>query len=151
MAELVAAQSPRVGPPLLVGLLALGVVAAVATARLAGVDPRQAIDAPAVATRSLVFTDGADGSIAVVDARTGLLVHTVAPGEQGFIRGAMRGLARERKLRGLGAELPFELVARADGRVTLLDPATSRRIDLESFGPDNLGAFTRLLTERSNP
>lgn len=150
MSEL-ATRPPRTGPALLIGLLAVGVVAGVAVARLAGVDPRQAADAPAVTTRSLVFSDRADGSIAVVDSRTGALVHTVAPGEQGFIRGAMRGLARERKLRGLGADLPFELVARADGRVTLLDPATSRRIDLESFGPDNLGAFTRLLTERSTP
>lgn len=146
-----AAPPSRTSPALLIALLAVGAVVGVAVARLSGMDPRQAPDAPAVATRSLVFSDRADGSIAVVDARSGALVHTVAPGEQGFIRGAMRGLARERKLRGLGADVPFELVARADGRVTLLDPATGRRIDLESFGPDNLGAFTQLLSDRRSP
>ena len=150
MSEL-ATRPPRTGPALLIGLLAVGVVAGVAVARLAGVDPRQAADAPAVTTRSLVFSDRADGSIAVVDSRTGALVHTVAPGEQGFIRGAMRGLARERKRRGIGPDAPFELVARADGRLTLLDPATGRRIDLESFGPDNVGAFAQLLTDRRVP
>lgn len=146
-----AAPPSRTSPALLIALLAVGAVVGVAVARLSGMDPRQAPDAPAVATRSLMFSDRADGSIAVVDARSGVLVHTVAPGEQGFIRGAMRGLARERKLRGLGADVPFELVARADGRVTLLDPATGRRIDLESFGPDNLGAFTQLLSDRRSP
>ena len=74
-------------------------------------------------------------------------------GEGGFLRGALRVMARERRMRGLGGEAPFELVGRADGRLTLLDPATGQRIDLEAFGPTNAGAFAALLrgTSPSEP
>mgnify|MGYP006276983711 CR=1 FL=1 len=48
-------------------------------------------------------------------------------------------------VRGQGAEQPFQLIARADGRLTLADPVTGQRIDLESFGPANAGVFARLL------
>ena len=67
-------------------------------------------------------------------------------GEQGFLRGALRALARERRMREVGALPPFELAARADGRLTLADTATGARIDLESFGPDQCRVFARLLT-----
>jgi hypothetical protein len=40
---------------------------------------------------------------------------------------------------------PFELIYRADGRLTLSDTATGRMVDLESFGPTNAGSFYRLL------
>jgi hypothetical protein len=49
-------------------------------------------------------------------------------------------------MREIGPQPPFELAARADGRLTLTDPATGARIDLESFGPTNAGVFARLLT-----
>jgi putative photosynthetic complex assembly protein len=69
-------------------------------------------------------------------------------GEAGFLRGALRALARERRKRDLGAEAAFELIARGDGRLTLNDPATGERIDLESFGPTNFATFARLLTAK---
>ena len=67
--------------------------------------------------------------------RDGRVVESVV-GENGFVRGTLRGLARERKRQGIGPDQPFRLVAHVDGRLTLLDPATGRRVDLESFGPD---------------
>jgi putative photosynthetic complex assembly protein len=54
-------------------------------------------------------------------------------------------LVRERKRQGLGPEQPFALIGRADGRLTLVDPATGQVIDLESFGPTNASVFARLL------
>jgi putative photosynthetic complex assembly protein len=117
---------------------------AVTAVRLSGVSIHTP-DATAVATRSLRFEDRADGSVAVIDARSGREVERVQ-GEAGFIRGALRALARERRKRDLGAEAPFDLIGRADGRLTLTDPATGERIDLESFGPTNAAAFARLLT-----
>lgn len=127
------------GALVLVSVLGVGVV------RLAGVSPQQIADAPTVSTRQLKFEDRADGGIAVRDARTGAVLDTIAPGTNGFLRSAMRGLVRERKRQGLGAEQPFELLGRADGRLTLVDPGTGRRIDLESFGPSNAAVFVRLL------
>jgi putative photosynthetic complex assembly protein len=52
---------------------------------------------------------------------------------------------RERRLRRLFADPPFVLSSHADGRLTLADPATGRSVNLEAFGPDNAGAFARLL------
>lgn len=126
-----------------IGVLLLLTVAAVATVRLSGMQIR-APDAPAAQTRALRFEDRLDGSIAVIDATTRAQV-TQITGEGGFIRGALRALARERKLRGLDGTQPFLLIGRADGRLTLEDPATGQRIDLESFGPQHAGSFARLL------
>ena len=72
--------------------------------------------------------------VAVIDGLSGARIETVT-GEQGVLRGALRGLARERKRRDLGSAQPFVLISHADGRLTLVDPATGQRIDLESFGP----------------
>jgi hypothetical protein len=36
----------------------------------------------------------------------------------------------------------------AVARLTLADPATGERVDLESFGPTNAAAFAQLLTAR---
>ncbi|MFY9509703.1 MAG: photosynthetic complex assembly protein PuhC, partial [Rubrivivax sp.] len=98
-----------------------------------------------VATRELRFEDRADGGIDVVDARRNLHIATVAPGSNGFLRSALRGLVRERKRRGIGDELPFTITAFAGGRLALADPGTGRSIALESFGATNAGAFASLL------
>jgi len=134
---------PR-GPLWAIGAVLLAVLVGVAGVRLSGQSIR-APDAAAVATRSLRFEDRNDGSVAVLDARSGAQIAAVH-GEAGFLRGALRAMARERRKQGLGSAPPFELIARADGRLTLADPATGERVDLESFGPTNAGAFARLLT-----
>jgi hypothetical protein len=46
--------------------------------------------------------------------------------------------------RGIGSGPGFELKGHTDGRLTLIDPATSVRIDLESFGPTNMSSFAQL-------
>ena len=105
-----------------------------------------------VAARALRFYDRSDGGIDVVDAASAAHVDTVAPGSNGFVRGALRGLAQERKRRGLGDDVPFELRAHAGGALVLADPATGRRIELASFGPANAGAFARwLVPEEHRP
>jgi putative photosynthetic complex assembly protein len=134
---------PR-GPLLAIGALLLVVIVGVAGVRLSG-EPIRAPDAEPVATRSLRFVDRPDGSVAVLDAGSGQQVDAIR-GEAGFLRGALRALARERRKQGLGPEAAFHLIARADGRLTLADPATGERVDLESFGPTNAGAFAQLLT-----
>lgn len=134
---------PR-GPMIAIGALLLAALVAVTAVRLSGVSVREP-DAQSIATRLLRFEDRPDGGVAVIDAATGRTLDTVH-GEQGFLRGALRALARERRMREVGALPPFELAARADGRLTLADTATGARIDLESFGPTNARVFARLLT-----
>jgi putative photosynthetic complex assembly protein len=121
----------------------LATLIAVSAVRVSGV-PIRAPDAEPAQTRLLRFEDRPDGSVAVIEARENRPLVTLT-GEHGFLRGALRALSRERTKRGLGPEQPFELIGRADGRLTLVDPATGERIDLESFGPTNAGVFARLL------
>jgi putative photosynthetic complex assembly protein len=101
-------------------------------------------DAKAVITKQLRFEDRSDGSIAVISASDGRVVKVIE-GEAGFVRGILRAMARERRIKEVNQTIPFELIARADGRLTLLDPATGNRIDLESFGKDNVIEFAVLL------
>ena len=131
---------------LLMAMAALVLIALTGTAavRLSGAVIHSP-DASPVTTRSLRFEDRADGSVAVLDGRTGLELERVQ-GEAGFLRGALRAMARERRKRDLGSEAAFDLIGRADGRLTLADPATGERIDLESFGSTNAATFARLLT-----
>ena len=142
------APLPRV-PMLALAALVLISLISVAAVRWSGMSVHTP-DAPPVATRLLRFEDRPDGSIAVIDAASGSLLERVQ-GEQGFLRGSLRALARERRMREVGALPPFELAARADGRLTLTDPATGARLDLESFGPTNAAVFARLLTLNKNP
>ena len=132
-------------PLLAMVVLVLCVLAATAAVRLTGIDIRQQADAATVSQRALRFADTADGDLQVIDDRSGKVLDTVVVGTGGFIRSTMRGLVRERKRQGIGPEIPFELLARSDGRLTLIDPATQRRVDLESFGPVNAAVFARLL------
>jgi putative photosynthetic complex assembly protein len=97
-----------------------------------------------VQQRVLRFDDLPDGAVAVIDVTTGALVQRFE-GEQGFLRGTLRAMARERKLHGIGRGDAFELLRYDDGRLTLLDPKTGMRIALESFGATNTGVFARLL------
>lgn len=125
--------------------LVLSSLIGVGLVRLGGLSAQQQPDAATLAVRQLRFEDRDDGGIEVRDARSGALLDTVAPGTNGFLRSTMRGLVRERKRQGLGPETPFELLGRSDGRLTLVDPGTGRRVDLESFGPNNSAVFARLM------
>ena len=127
----------------LMGGLLLSTIMVVAAVRWTGMSIREP-DAPSVEVAPLHFRDLPDGSIAVLDDRTGQRVHTVS-GEAGFLRGALRVLSHERLRRGMGDTAPFELHRRQDGRLTLIDPQTGVRLDLESFGPQHAGSFARLM------
>jgi putative photosynthetic complex assembly protein len=133
------------------GIAALVLVSllAVTMVRVTGIGASKQLDAAAIAVRDLRFEDRPDGGIDVFDARDDRLVDTVQPATNGFIRGTLRGLSRERKRVGVGPDSPYRLIARADGRLTLEDPSTGRRVDLESFGPTNTGAFAKFLVAGS--
>ena len=132
-------------PLMAMAALVLSCLVGVSAVRLSGMSAVQQADAATLSTRQLRFEDRDDGGIAVLDAGNGALLTTVAPGTNGFLRSTMRGLVRERKRQGIGPELPFDLLGRVDGRLTLVDPGTHRRVDLESFGTTNSAVFFKLL------
>lgn len=128
---------------MLAGLLAL-----LAGLRLAGYQPAQ-LPAAVVAERVLGFADAAGGAVTVTDARSGQVL-AVMRGEQGFLRGVLRGMARERRARDVPLQRPYVLSLREDGRLLLNDPETGQRIDLASFGPDNAAVFLRWLPDSAS-
>jgi len=138
---------PRV-PLMALGGLAIASVMAVALVRLTGVGASHVVDAPTVAVREFRFEDRPDGSIAVFDGAGRQMIETVAPGTNGFLRGTMRGLARERKREGVSPDVPFRMTGHSDGRLTLEDPATGRRVDLGSFGATNAAVFAHLMARQ---
>lgn len=126
-------------------LVGLAVVSATLS-RTTGIGATRLAPSTAVESRSLNFEDRADGAVVVRDATNGHEIAVFAPGTNGFARGALRGLARERHRNDVGAQPPFLLTRWADGRLSLADPATGRKINLEVFGPTNAAAFVRILS-----
>lgn len=142
MAERASLRGPFVGLMLLLGLTMAGA----ATARFLHV-PEPMPNVPVAQAGDLLFADRDDGAV-VVTAPGGGLVAVLPPGTNGFVRGALRGLARERRREDAAMSAPFHVTEYVDGRVTLQDPATGRWVDLRAFGATNAEAFARLLIAR---
>ena len=81
----------------------------------------------------------------MTDAENGDVLEVVDRSSNGFIRGALRGLSRERRLRGIGSGEPFRLRHFEDGTLVLDDPATGQLVALNGFGKDNAMAFGKYL------
>ena len=95
--------------------------------------------------RDIRFVEHANDEIAVVDAMSGTTIETILPEKDGFIRGALRGLTRDRRVRGGDADAAYRLILWDNGRLTLSDTSTGQRIELNAFGPTNAGALARFL------
>lgn len=93
--------------------------------------------------RSLRFIDQPGGDIAVIDLGLGREIARYQ-GEQGFVRGTLRALNRQRQMRGVGPQAPMTLTAYDNGWLTLADDSTAEKIHLESFGATNRASFERL-------
>lgn len=107
--------------------------------------PTQARQSPlegAARSAEMRFADMADGGIAVTTSEG---VTILPPDTNGFVRGALRAMARVRKVHAVGPDDPFVLVYHARGRLQLVDPAIGTVIDLRAFGADNAAAFARLM------
>jgi putative photosynthetic complex assembly protein len=120
-----------------VGLAAAARHAHVTAPHVASPPPRDVIQ--------VRFEDHKDGAIAMLDGATGRELTIVPPRSNGFVRGVLRGMFRTRKLEAMSPRATFRLAREADGHLTLEDPDTHRRIELDSFGPSNTAAFSELL------
>lgn len=117
----------------------------VTTARLTGYQPAKPPASSIIASRDLRFADRPDGGVLIYAEPGGRLVDTLQPGTNGFVRGVLRGLVRDRRADRISATPPFRLTRWADGRLSLDDPSTGRHVDLEVFGATNAGAFAQIL------
>jgi putative photosynthetic complex assembly protein len=130
-------------------LVGLSLVAAT-VGRLSGWGTVQVPEGPAAVSREIAFLDRKAGGVEVRDASTGTTIDVIKPGEGGFVRGVIRSVARERRLAGLGQDRPVRVVRHRDGRLSVVDDATGRRIELDAFGPTNAQAFARYLASDNN-
>jgi putative photosynthetic complex assembly protein len=108
---------------------------------------RAAADVTALETHAIVFRDAPGGAVLVSTSDGRTLTAVAANSPDGFIRGVLRGLARERQMHGIGPEAPFRLIRWSDGTMSLADPSTGRTIELWAFGPTNRASFEALLAK----
>ena len=120
-------------------------VLAAGASRWTGVGVTRMAASSAVESRALRFEDRRDGAVVVTSSPDGAVLAVLEPGTNGFIRSVLRGLARERRLQDIGSQPPFVLTRWRDGRLSLEDRGTGRRIELDAFGPTNVAAFVELL------
>jgi putative photosynthetic complex assembly protein len=133
---------------IIAGTVVLLSIMTAAAGRITGAANSAPTAAP-VAARDLLFRDRPDGSVAVFDAtNTSNPIDIIAPATNGFLRATMRGLARQRMRQDADREVPFHLTEWADGRLTLEDPTTGRRVEMEAFGITNEEVFAGLLTAK---
>lgn len=153
-----ATMLPR-GTIAMTGALVLFAIGATAAVRLTGTPlaasptaMRATEHVAPVTTRSLRFSDRADGAVVIEDVDAGTVAQVIEPGQQtGFIRGVMRGMARDRRMHGVGEGPPFSLTLWRDGELSLTDTATGRAIELTAFGSSNRAAFAALLSKGAKP
>jgi len=141
-------QLARLAPRLIPGVVAVTLCGVLLCATLARLENFAGAPAapPAIAKAELTFTDLADGGVAVRNAASGRLVATIPARDDGFLRMTLRLLAAARLRQHIGQEQPFMLTEFAGGRMRLADPATGLSVELEAFGPSNVGEFTHFFT-----
>ncbi|MBA4042940.1 MAG: photosynthetic complex assembly protein, partial [Erythrobacter sp.] len=117
-----------------VPLMLMGGVVAISLVLTASVSlgffERQAVPAEAraaagvkpAAERTLRFFDEADGTVRVEDGATAEVLGRYGQGEGGFIRASVRSLVHQRRIRGEGSQVPFNLTEWDNGGLTLSDP-----------------------------
>ncbi len=109
---------------------------------------RTAANVGEAASRSLVFSAAADGTMHVRDAASGAPVALIAPDKGGFLRQTVKRLGFIRAQKGVaGADPALRLVKWDNGALTLEDPATGTSAELQGFGSDHTQMFAAMLAQ----
>ena len=143
-------EEERPIPPaiLIGGGLVMAVSLLLVTSARVGLTPHQSRPV-AARVESLDFqvrpeAGGLDGVYAASDGRR---VAALAARGDDFLPSLVDKLRQERRLLGVRGDAPLRLVSWSDGRVSLLDPATGRELNLESFGSVNEANAARLIEQ----
>lgn len=110
-------------------------------------EAREAAGAQVAASRELFFFDERDGTVRVEGANTRDTIASFGPGTGGFVRSTVRSLVYQRRINGIGREVPFELIEWDNGMLTLHDSTTGKNVELHSFGAGNRQTFANFLNE----
>lgn len=127
------------------GVLIVLTVIIVTITRLTGAGDYYEPSGEVIVSASLLFEDEPEGVVGVYDAQTGARLMAYGENEGVFVRSVMRSVARQRRMRGQGSEIPVQLARYSDGQLWLIDPVSDVRFYLGAFGPDNHKAFEDIL------
>ena len=146
-------QTPK---PVLFAVAALltFVTAFVGFARLTGIGIADMPSEPLVDRIEVRFLDQANGAVGAFNPTDDVMIHLFEAGEGGFVRTALRSLAHNRRLKGIGPTPPYELQKSVSGNIVLHDPTTGKSLTLDAFGDANENDFAQLFamrTERELP
>ena len=117
-------------------------------ARLTEVGTHRLQPVTAAVSKDLVFVDQTDGSVLAIEAGNAAEQRSSDPKTDGFIRVALTSIKRDRIAAAVSQDLPLRVMRDTNGRLWLEDPATSRRMSVDAFGPVNARAFAKLLDDR---
>jgi len=126
-------------------VLALATILLVAIVQWTGSGTRYEPVGEQVAALDLLFADEPDGVVAVFDAETGARLLDYGENEGVFVRSVMRSVARQRRMRGQGPDIPVRLARLDNDQLWLIDPASGVDFYLGAFGPDNVALFEDIL------
>lgn len=135
----------------LFGALAVVVFAiiAVSGAVLTGSGKVQRTIGDPVVDRTITFRNDADGFVSVLDADTRETIASFGIGEGAFVRMSVRSMTLKRKSKGVRYDLPYRLVRTAEGKLSMIDPATGHFIKLNAFGSVAMSSFLKFLPDHS--
>jgi putative photosynthetic complex assembly protein len=133
---------PR-GPLIAAGALVAASLVLAAVGSIGRVGRTELPVTPAVASYDLRFAVQPDGSVAVAYA-DGRPAVVLGNREDGFVRGVLHSVGRERRRAGVPTDAPLRLTRYVDGRLALSDPPSGLHVDLAVFGPTNAESFARL-------
>ena len=105
---------------------------------------------PSVVSERIVVRDLANGAVGIFHAESGVAIVRYESGQGAFVRTIFRSLVRDRRVQGVSAEPIFILYTLADGDITVEDPSTNSRIQLEAFGEPNAEHFRQMLDSAIN-
>ncbi|MDG2459903.1 MAG: photosynthetic complex assembly protein PuhC [Luminiphilus sp.] len=135
-----------VGHPMVWVVLAMALLWAWGLSRQDGsyVPPVQQAS-PSISSTNLLFIDGPKGRIDVLEAETHSPLAAYDSGEGSFLRGILRSLVRERRVRDIDSGGKFNLAMLENGSLVISDPETGYWMALEAFGLDNRRIFAEIL------
>jgi putative photosynthetic complex assembly protein len=108
--------------------------------------PKTGVPEPAaIVTERPIVLEGHGAKSVTVREPDGTVILDLSHG--GFVAVVENALSRTRQVRGVGPDLPVRLVRYANGRLSLIDPASGWSVELGAFGDDNRAAFERLLPQ----
>lgn len=129
------------------GIMLALALAITGAARVSGVTTDPVIgEAHVVSSRTLRFADGDHGSVLIYDGASGKVIATAAPGTNGFLRGALRGLMRVRKRDAVDYATPYLLRQMSNGQLLLTDQGQNITLDLNAYGSTNAAVFQAFLS-----